>query len=204
MEPDLRDSAPLGELIDQVRRGDERAAEELVRRYEPLIRQRVRIGLRMQDERLGRVFDSMDVCQSVLASFFFRAASGQYDLEQPGQLVALLTRMAKNKLSHRVVEQQAQRRDVRRDGGVDSVEAVDPQPGPERRVAGRELLEAVRARLGAEERGIADRRGEGRSWAEIAEEFGGTGDARRKQLARALDRIAVDLGLDGAPSTNPC
>ena len=68
----------------------------------------------MQDERLGRVFDSMDICQSVLASFFLRAAAGQYDLDEPAQLVALLTRMARNKLSHRVREQQARRRDVRR------------------------------------------------------------------------------------------
>ena len=81
---------------------------------------------------------------------------------------------------------------------------IDPGPGPERRVAGRDLLEAVRARLGAEERRLADRRGEGRSWAEIAEEFGGTGEARRKQLARDLDRIAVELGLEKGRSDDRC
>ena len=60
------------ELIRQVRNGDEAAAVELVRRYEPVIRRQIRVWLRMQDPRLRRVFDSMDVCQSVMASFFVR------------------------------------------------------------------------------------------------------------------------------------
>jgi RNA polymerase sigma-70 factor (ECF subfamily) len=192
----MGDEDAIGELIRRVRRGDERAAAELVERFEPLIRQRVRIGLRMQDGRLRRVFDSMDICQSVLASFFVRAAAGQYDLEEPGQLVALLSRMARNKLSHRVAEQQAMRRDVRRAGGDDPGLVAAGDPGPERQAAGRDLLAELRRRLGPEERRIAERRAEGAGWAEIAAELGGTGEARRKQLVRALDRVASELGLD--------
>jgi hypothetical protein len=52
------------DFIKRVRGGDERAAEELVRRYEPEIRLEVRTWLRMRDARLRRVFDSMDICQS--------------------------------------------------------------------------------------------------------------------------------------------
>jgi len=47
-------------------------ALELVREYEPLIRREVRLHL--EDQRLARLFDSMDICQSVLASFFLRTA----------------------------------------------------------------------------------------------------------------------------------
>src|SRR5262249_10791894 len=83
-------------LFRRVRSGDPQAAAELFRVYEPAIRRRVRLWLRMQDERLRRVFDSVDVCQSVLASFFIRAAAGQYDVQEPGQLIALLVRMAKH------------------------------------------------------------------------------------------------------------
>src|SRR5215510_13664761 len=90
------------ELFRRVRAGDANAAAELVRQYEPAIRRRVRVWLRLQDPRLQRVFDSMDVCQSVLASFFVRAAAGQYDLQEPGQLIALLFRMARHKLAHQV------------------------------------------------------------------------------------------------------
>src|SRR5437764_14469760 len=83
----------------RLRAGDEQAAAEFVRRYEPVIRSRVRVWLRMQDARLRRLFDSMDICQSVFASFFVRAALGQYDLDDPSRLVALLVQMARHKLT---------------------------------------------------------------------------------------------------------
>src|SRR5436190_19371790 len=110
----MRENESAVELFRHVRAGDSEAATELFRRYEPSIRRRVRVWLRLQDERLGRAFDSMDVCQSVLASFFLRAAAGQYEVQEPGQLVALLFRMARNKLAHQVAREQAQRRDARR------------------------------------------------------------------------------------------
>ena len=48
------------ELIGRVRAGDQDAATELVKTYEPAVRRAVR--LRLGDTRLGRAFDSMDVC----------------------------------------------------------------------------------------------------------------------------------------------
>src|SRR5690349_3792840 len=79
------------ELFRRVRAGDGAAAAELFRRYEPAIRRRVRVWLRLQDPRLRRVFDSMDICQSVLKSFFLRAVAGQYDVDSAEQLVGLLS-----------------------------------------------------------------------------------------------------------------
>jgi hypothetical protein len=90
-------AAPFVEFLRRIRHGDELAAVEFVRRYEPLIRREVRLGI--SDSRLNRAFDSIDVCQSVLASFFVRAATGEYDLESPEQLVQLLMSMARNKLA---------------------------------------------------------------------------------------------------------
>src|SRR6516225_3387179 len=104
-EPSFRD------LIGRVRQGDELAAAELVRRYEPAIRRAVRF--RLTDPRLRRTCDSMDVCQSVLLSFFVRAASGQYDLDTPEQLLRRLTTMARNKLLNQARQQQAGCRDNR-------------------------------------------------------------------------------------------
>ena len=63
-------------------------------------------------------------------------------------------------------------------------------------MAGRDLLEALRSRLTAEERELADRRGAGQGWAEIAAALGGTANARRMQLQRAIDRVAPEMGLD--------
>jgi len=187
------------EFIRKVRAGDEQAAADLVRQYEPLIRREVR--LRLDDRRLGRILDSMDVCQSVMASFFVRTAAGQFDLEQPQQLVRLLVAMARNKLASAARWQQRQRRDRRRTTSssefkLGQVASLTPEPSD--LVAGKELLQRFRASLRSEERHIADLRGQGLSWAEIAARLGGTSQARRMQLSRAANRVARELGLDGA------
>jgi hypothetical protein len=67
---------------------------------------------------------------------------------------------------------------------------------PSQVVAGEELLRELRARLTEEEQRLADLRAAGRSWAEIAQEMGGSPDARRVQLQRAADRVARELGLE--------
>jgi RNA polymerase sigma-70 factor (ECF subfamily) len=185
---------PFPEFVQRVRAGDARAAEELVRRYESAIRLAVRT--RLTDPALKRHFDSVDICQSVLASFFLRASAGEYDLHDAGQLIALLVRMAQNKLVGQARFHLRQRRDAHQAAGLAGVaEQAGTGPGPERVVAGKELLEALRARLTPEEREVADRRGAGQGWAEIAAALGGSADGRRMQLKRAIDRIAPQLGL---------
>jgi RNA polymerase sigma-70 factor (ECF subfamily) len=183
-------------LIARVRRGDAEAAAELVGRYETVIRARVRVWLRMQDARLQRAFDSMDVCQSVLGSFFIRATAGQYDLDQPEQLVGLLVRMARNKFQDQVSRQQAECRDLRRVSGDLGTVTQAAADSPFRQVAGQELLQQCLSRLSDEERRIAEGRAQGLDWACIAASLGGTPDGRRMQLSRAMDRVASELGLD--------
>lgn len=192
----MPDDLSFAEFIRRIRAGDADAARELVRRYEPVVRLEVR--LRLADPRLGRAFDSMDICQSVMASFFLRAAAGQYELEQPRDLVRLLVAMARNKLAFQVRKERAERRDNRRVAvaSPEEVEQARAVPGPGDEVAGRELLAAFRQRLSEEERQLADRRASGESWAAIAEALGGTAAGRRKQLERAVDRVARQLGIE--------
>jgi RNA polymerase sigma-70 factor (ECF subfamily) len=195
----MSDETPFPELIERVRGGDGDAAAQLVRRYEPAIRRVVR--LRLTDPRLRRAFDSMDVCQSVLGSFFVRAALGQYDLATPDQLLKLLAQMARHKVTDRVRRERAGRRDVARlqDDDVGAARDVaTAEASPSRQVAGRELLIEFRKRLSAEEKQLADWRAEGREWADIGRERGESPEALRKRLARGLDRVAQQLGLDEA------
>jgi RNA polymerase sigma-70 factor (ECF subfamily) len=187
----------FADLIRRVRQGEETAAAELVRTYEPEIRRAVRI--RLTDPRLGRLFDSMDICQSVLANFFIRVAAGQFDLKRPEQLLKLLVTMARNKLRDQARRQRAERRDHRRleYGHTAALEAVaDSAASPSRVVAGQELLQELRRQLSAEERYLADQRALGREWADIAAEQGEGPEALRKRLTRALDRVARHLGLE--------
>jgi len=184
------------DLIGRVRAGDPIAASELVKRYEPAIRRAVRF--RLANSQLSRLFDSMDICQSVMASFFVRVAAGQYDIEQPEQLVKLLGAVARNKLVCQSRAQQRQRRDYRRnEGGIaDEEQMVDQNPSPSVQIASRELLERAERLLSPDERALVESRKEGLEWNVIAERQGGTPEALRKKLARAVDRVAHQLDLD--------
>jgi RNA polymerase sigma factor (sigma-70 family) len=184
------------DLIQKVRAGNETAAAELVRLYEPTIRLIVR--RRLTDPALRRLLDSMDICQSVLASFFVRAASGQYDLEQPAHLLKLLATMARNKLANVARKQNTARRDLHRvqSGSLADGMAIDPGASPSDLVANQDLLQKVRSRLSAEELQLVDQRALGRNWAEIAAEVGGTPDGLRMRLNRAIERVTSELGLD--------
>jgi RNA polymerase sigma-70 factor (ECF subfamily) len=186
----------FAELIGQIRQGNAAAATDLVRLYEPEIRRAIRI--RLTDDRIRRVIDSMDICQSVMANFFARVSQGQFDIQEPPQLLRLLVTMARNRLLDHVRHEQAERRDRRRMMAGDSAlarmtAAVD---SPSQIVAGRELIDEMRRRFTAEERYLAEQRASGRDWSDLASELGKQPDALRKQLARAVDRVMDELGLD--------
>jgi RNA polymerase sigma factor (sigma-70 family) len=192
----MSDTLPFADFVERIRDGDNSAAEELVRLYGPLIRREVR--LRFKDDRLKRAFDSIDVCQSVLASFFVRAASGEYELASQGQLVGLLVTMARNKLASRARQEHRLRRDTRRNlnSTVEALEELpDPQPSAIDILSRRELLENLRLSLTDEERRIADLRGDGLGWDEVAVRLGGTGQARRMQFTRGVERVGRQLGF---------
>jgi RNA polymerase sigma factor (sigma-70 family) len=184
------------DLIQRVRNKDEDAARELTERYANVIRRVVRMHLR--DARLRQVMDSMDVCQSVLASFFVRTALGQYELETPEHLINLLTTIARNKLMNQVNRHRAQRRDVRKNVTTDTegLTVLDRASDPSEQASAREILERVRSHLDQSERYLADQRAMGRTWQELAQELGGTDGALRKKLTRALDRVMSHLGID--------
>jgi RNA polymerase sigma-70 factor (ECF subfamily) len=184
------------ELIERLRAGDADAAEQLVRQYEPVIR--VHVRSQMRDPRLRRAFDSLDVCQSVLGSFFVRASLGQYDLADPAEVVKLLVGMAKNKLAEQIRKERRQCRDNRRVEPLVNhhLEVPAVGPGPRQLVAGKEMLHAIRQSLSEDERQLADRRAKGQGWNEIAAELGGTAESLRKQLERAIARVVGRFGLD--------
>jgi RNA polymerase sigma-70 factor (ECF subfamily) len=185
------------ELLRRVAAGDEQAAAQLVQQYEPLIRRDIRFRLR--DRRVRRLFDSMDICQSVLASFFVRVAAGQFELREPRDLVKLLLTMTRNKLAKQLQRQRRQRRDDRRTvGEVETLGLAEQDASPSRIAIGKELLLEVNRRLSDEERRLAEMRSEGLGWEEVAASVGGTAEARRKQLARAVDRVVVEMGLEEA------
>ena len=198
----MPEDVPFADLLRRVRAGDQDAARELFERYEPAIRRAVRY--RLGEGHLNAVFDSMDICQSVLASFFVRVAAGQFDLARPGQLVALLTKMAHNKVAWQVRYHRQERRDMRRKESATRTDTqLSSEPDPARQAQARELLERMWRSMDLELREIASRRLDGQSWAQVASELGGTAGARRKQFERGLDEIALRLGISEAAEYEP-
>jgi len=193
----MANESQFADLIRRVRAGQAEAAAELVDQFEPEIRRAIR--MRLTDPRLRRVLDSVDICQSVFGQFFARAAAGQFDLQEPNQLVRLLVVMAQNRLRNHAAFQQAARRDQRRlaADGPAALDGVSGAPAtPSRVLAGRELLSEVLRRLTPTERRLADWRAQGWDWAAIAAATGEPAGTVRKRLARALDRVSRELGLD--------
>ncbi len=190
------DANSFKELMVRVRAGNQEAAAELVKRYEPAIRRAVRF--RLAGSRLASYLDSMDICQSVLASFFVRASVGQYEIQEPGQLVKLLGAMARKKLACQARAQHRQRRDRRRvfGGELDEALIAANEPSPSQNVAGQELILAAERLLSADERQLLTLRKDGLEWNDIAERMGGAPEALRKKLARAVERVAHQLHLD--------
>jgi RNA polymerase sigma-70 factor (ECF subfamily) len=189
------ESSTFRDLVERLRVGDHEAAADLVRRFEPELRRAIRV--RLTDPRLRRVVDTEDICQSILAAFFIRARVGEFDLNQPEQLLRLLTAMARNKINDKARRQNALKRDQRRNEAESPLDALEGKDaGPLRVVMGQDLLEQVRKLLDEEECYLADQRALGKGWPEIAEQVGGRPDALRKKLSRALDRVSARLGLE--------
>ncbi len=191
----MPDIADFADFLRRIRAGDDAAAEELVARFEPLIRREAR--MRIADDRLNRAFDSVDVSQSVLAKFFSRASTGGYELSQPEQLTRLLVTMARNRLNSRARRERCQVRDVRRLAAKPGVldEVADARPSPCEIVSRKEQLDRVKSSLTEEELAIFELRSIGLSWDEVATQLGGNVQARRMQLSRAIDRLERELSL---------
>jgi RNA polymerase sigma factor (sigma-70 family) len=184
------------ELLERVRAGDEAAAAEMFETYRPAVKRVVAAIMRV--ESITHVADPSDIYQSVMASFFIRAALGQYDISGPAQLTALLTRIAKNKVA------DLARRPERRTSvvpvaapGLAGIELPDPTKGPASHVMWKDLLEEVRKRFTDDERKVSDLRTQGLKWDEVAAQLGDKADTAKKRLYRAVERIARELNLEG-------
>jgi RNA polymerase sigma factor (sigma-70 family) len=184
-------ASPFATLFARVRAGDQDAAARLVFEYESQIRRVIRIRM---SPTLRRQLDSIDICQSVMGEFFVRSALGQFELQSPAQLARLLATIARNKLLNEVARQRTKKRSAHHEEVAAEQNVIDDAT-PSRIVAARDLLEAARDRFSCEERQIADRRVDGKSWAEIAAEFGESPDALRIRYSRAVQRVMKSLDI---------
>jgi DNA-directed RNA polymerase specialized sigma24 family protein len=192
----MSESLSFDTLLARLRSGDTSTIEAFVARYAPFVRRAVRARLTRFEMR--GVADSEDICQSVLGSFLLRAAAGEYEIADAQALERLLAGIARNKFNELARRESAQKRGrhrVTRPEGYSRL-PEDSKQDPARIVAARDLLDAVRARLGPDELPLFLARQAGRSWDEMAAGAGETAAALRQRLSRALRRISLELGLE--------
>jgi RNA polymerase sigma factor (sigma-70 family) len=191
----MSEDPSFDEMLRRVREGDEQATAEMMRQYAPEVRRFIRY--RLTSGHLRRFLDSLDVCQSVFANFFLRLAEGQFELRTPEQVQRLLRVMAGNRLLDHHRRQTAARRAA---DAVPLGETVDlpndSAADPTRTVEARDLVEALRARLSADERRILDVWMQGEDWPEVARQLGSTAEAVRKRFTRAIDRVVHEMGWE--------
>jgi len=192
----LSETGAFSAMIERVRQGDNQAAQELLRDYEPVLR-RI-ISMRLADGRLRRLIDADDICQSVFGSFFVRMALGQYDIGSQDDLLKLLATMVRNKVVNkhrrRVLENQEELR-VPLEHRM-AQEHASPRASPSDALVYEELVRKAPLLLSAEERELIALRKQGLEWAAIADRLGGTAGTLRKRLARAIDLVVKQLGLE--------
>jgi RNA polymerase sigma-70 factor (ECF subfamily) len=182
----------FADLIERVRGGDQDAAFELVRRYEPRIRRFVH-G-RMNDAQLRRVLDSQDIVQSALGEFFRRLNIGQFDLEKPEDLAKLLTVMARNKLRNKAKAEHREKRGGDSKGLYDNEllsALADSDSSPSHTAIQADLMDKVVDELSPAEREIFVKLRQGFKWEEIAATLGdgATSENLRQRWSRTLQRL---------------
>jgi len=184
MKPD-----PLKELLDQLCSGDEAAAEQAFRTYEPFLRLVVR---RLLSTRMRAKFDSMDIVQSVWADVLHGFRDGGYHFESSAQLRAFLIKATRNRLIDRVRQQKGM---LERELPLESVDpeeaATARDPRPSQVVQAEELWEQMLAVCPPAHHELLRLKREGLPLAEIAQRTGLHESSVRRILYDLARRLAL-------------
>jgi len=185
----MPESCDFQELIRLARAGDEDAAARLAHEFEPFIRRFVRFRMRQRSnhDRLRPEIDSADICQSIFKSLFVGLREGRFELNRPEQLAKLLSAMVRFKVATKARRLSVTLREILElDAPKDR---ADSGPGPEKLVDDRDALEAILKLFEADELELLIRRLDDQPWSAIALAVGGTAEALRKKLMRAIERV---------------
>jgi len=179
---------PTEVLIRRVRSGEGVARDALMRRFMPLLRQ-------WAHGRLPRAARDLHETEDLVQLALMRALRqiDHFECEGPGSFLAYLRQILLNQVRDEV------RRLMRRpeSSELDTEMADNDLPSPVEQLVGQERLRAYEAALASlpkRQQGLIVMRLEfGMSYPEISTEVGGTPDAVRVMVARALVQLATAL-----------
>lgn len=190
----LSEPDSFAELIDRLRRGDNDAARAILARYEPALK-RI-IGMRLMDRKLRGLVETDDICQSVFGSFFVRLGLGQYELDSESDLLRLLATMVRNKVVSKQRRRALEDRDDVRSLINERQNRAGSQETPSECVVFEDLVKAAERLIAPGDRELIALRKQGMGWNAIATKLGDDPERLRKRLARTVDFVIEQLGLD--------
>jgi len=184
----------IPDLLARIRNGDEGAARELLRRYEP----KVRLVVRRQLPRLLRSrFDSLDFLQSVWGSFFHQIRTGPSDLKEEQSLIAFLAWAARNKVIDQYRRAATLKQDVRREERIGAPGQVEsrraPADTPSQLAQAHETYNRLRELLPEDRRVILDLKASGHSCKEIGDRLG----VSERTVERVLENLRARARIEG-------
>jgi len=179
--------SPIAELVERLRAGDPRAAEELFASYA----QRLTCLAEQQlSRKLAARLDGADVVQSVFRTFFRRSAAGEFRIDSSGELWRLLVQITVQKARAKSRYHTAGPRDVAAEApGALLPEAVAHEPGPAEAAALVDQIEALLCGLPALYCELLRLRLEGYSVSDTAARLG----VSRRTVHRALHLLQQRL-----------
>jgi RNA polymerase sigma-70 factor (ECF subfamily) len=176
------------ELVARVRRGDEAAVAELVRRYEPEVRRvaHARIGPALRPH-----LDSMDLVQSIHRSLLLGLRQGRFDVKTPENLVALAVTLVQRKVARIWRRLQGQPGVINGSANAESILLRLPgkDEDPARIVEQDEQVRRLLDSLPELDRRLIELRLEGCTTAEAARALDMSPDVLRVRLQRLRERL---------------
>ena len=188
------DGGELAGFLARIQAGDEDAARDLLRRFEP----EVRLVVRRQLPRLLRSrFDSLDFLQSVWGDFFQRVRNGPAEFTDARHLVGFLARAAKNKVIDQYRRAGSQKGDMHREepiwseaGGVRELPSQTETPSE--LAEAREALDRLMVLVPEDRRAVLALKAEGLT----SREIGGRLGLSERTVQRVLEDLRRRAGLD--------
>ena len=178
-------SDPVDMLLEKLSIGDEAAAEEVFRTYEPFLRIVIR---RQLSPRLQAKFDSMDVVQSLWADLVNGFRRGQWQFSNANQLRAFLVTAARNRFSDRY---RTHRLSLDREQPLVPNDAQDiyasGQPSPSEVVQANDIWERLLELCPPEHKPILELKRQGASNADIIAQTG-MHEGSLRRILRVLSR----------------
>ena len=188
---------PLNELLTKLCSGDDAAAEEVFRAYEPFLRKAVR---RQLPARLRAKFDSLDIVQSVWANVLHGFREAGWRFTDADHLRAFLLKATRNRFIDRVRRHRSALDREEPLGPKDLAEfAPSVEPRPSEVVQERDLWQQMLSRCPPEHHELLTLKRQGYSLTEVAEKTGLHVDSVRRILRKLARQMAFpdDMGEPG-------